>query len=287
MDVIVEDTVVSLLKKAVTSLPSDVVSALKKAEQTETNKIAKMQLRTILENVDAAGKLQLPMCQDTGIHIFFVSGIIPANIEKCIREGVKRATKEIPLRPNAVHPISRVNSGNNVAEGIPHIVFHPAPVDYTEITVMPKGAGSENMTALAMLTPSQGIAGVKKFILDTVVNAAGKPCPPTIVGVGLGGTADEAMAISKKALLRPLGKSNKDPIISALESEMHELLNSTGIGPMGLGGDTTVLGVNIEAVFCHTASLPVAINLQCWAGRHATARIYRDGTVKYISSEEL
>lgn len=280
-----EDTVVSLLKEAVTSLPNDILSALKNAESNETNEIAKTQLQTILKNINAAENLALPICQDTGIHIFFVSGRILPDIEKEIRSGTERATREIPLRPNAVHPISRENPGTNVAENVPYIVYHPKDVDYTEITVLPKGAGSENMSALAMLTPSQGLAGVKKFILDTVVNAAGKPCPPVILGIGIGGTADEAMAISKTALLRPLGNQNSDPLISKLETDLYKALNMTGIGPMGLGGDTTVLGVNIEIAYCHTASLPVAVNIQCWAARRATARIYSDGHVEYATEK--
>ncbi len=280
---VIEDTVVSLLKEAVTSLPKDVLFALKEAEKKERSEIARTQLRTILDNIDAADRLTVPMCQDTGIHVFFVSGRITPDLEEHIRAGTLRATNEIPLRPNAVHPLTRENPGTNVAEGLPHVVFHPSSVDYTEITVMPKGAGSENMTALAMLTPSQGVKGVKKFILDTVVSAAGKPCPPTILGIGIGGTADEAMALSKKALLRPLDQKNADSSVAELESDLYEALNLTGIGPMGLGGDTTTLGVNIEIAYCHTASLPVAVNLQCWAGRRATARIYPNGRVEYLT----
>ena len=280
---VIEDTVVSLLKEAVISLPKDVLSALKEAEKKERSEIAKTQLRTILDNIEAADSLTVPMCQDTGIHVFFVSGRIIPGIEEQIRAGTLRATNEIPLRPNAVHPLTRENPGTNVAEGLPYVVYHPSSADYTEITVMPKGAGSENMTALAMLTPSQGIKGVKKFILDTVVNAGGKPCPPTILGIGIGGTADEAMALSKKALLRPLDQRNTDQSVAELESELYEALNLTGIGPMGLGGDTTTLGVNIEIAYCHTASLPVAVNLQCWAGRRATARIYADGRIEYLT----
>lgn len=280
---VIEDTVVSLLKEAVTSLPKDVLFALKEAEKKERSEIARTQLRTILDNIDAADSLTVPMCQDTGIHVFFVSGRITPDLEEHIRAGTLRATNELPLRPNAVHPLTRENPGTNVAEGIPYVVFHPSSVDYTEITVMPKGAGSENMTALAMLTPSQGVKGVKKFILDTVVSAAGKPCPPTILGIGIGGTADEAMALSKKALLRPLDQRNADSGVAELESDLYEALNLTGIGPMGLGGDTTTLGVNIEIAYCHTASLPVAVNLQCWAGRRATARIYPNGRVEYLT----
>ncbi len=155
--------------------------------------------------------------------------------------------------------------------------------EFTEITVMPKGAGSENMSALSMLTPSQGVKGIKEFVLDTVVKAGGKPCPPTIVGIGIGGTADMACGMAKRALLRPLDQKNKDPMLSGLEDELFDALNDSGIGPMGLGGRTTVLGVRAEMAYCHTASLPIAVNLQCWAARRATARIYPDGRVRFIS----
>ncbi|MDD1743555.1 MAG: fumarate hydratase, partial [Methanomassiliicoccales archaeon] len=147
--------------------------------------------------------------------------------------------------------------------------------------VMPKGAGSENMSILAMLVPSQGLMGIKKVVLDAVVAAGGRPCPPTIVGIGIGGSADKAMLLAKKALLRPLHIGNRDAQLAALESELKQALNLTGIGPMGLGGKTTVLGVRVEEAYTHTASLPVAICLQCWAARRASARIAEDGSVTY------
>jgi fumarate hydratase subunit alpha len=238
---------------------------------------------TILDNIDAAGRLKVPMCQDTGVPVFFVSGRMIKGLEESIRRGVARATEEIPLRPNAVHPLTRHNPGNNLGEGLPHIIFHPSDDEFTEITVMAKGAGSENLSALAMLTPSQGLNGIRSFVLDTVVRAGGRPCPPTIVGVGIGGTADLAAELAKRALLRPLDLPNEDAQLRALEDELREGLNRTGIGPMGLGGRTTVLGVRIAAAYCHTASLPVAVNLQCWAARRATTRVFPDGRVELMS----
>jgi fumarate hydratase subunit alpha len=145
---------------------------------------------------------------------------------------------------------------------------------------MPKGGGSENMSALAMLTPSGGVQAVKKFVLDTVVRAGGKPCPPVIVGVGIGGTSDECMALAKKALLRRVGSRNPDPAVAKLEMELMYAINRTGIGPMGLGGDTTALAVHVEWACCHTASLPVAVGFQCYAARKAAARIYEDGSIE-------
>lgn len=278
---LLEDVTVNLLRTAVTTLPEDVLEALRKAEREETGEIARQQLRTILTNVAAADRLSLPMCQDTGIPLFFVKGKCLSHLEEGIRRGVSRATSEIPLRPNVVHPLTRHNPGDNLGKGMPYAHFEFADLDFTEITVMTKGAGSENMTALAMLTPSQGKNGIKAFVLDTVVRAGGNPCPPIIVGLGIGGSADEALLLSKKAVLGRLDRENKDLDLAKLETELKEALNLTGIGPMGLGGRTTVLGVKAEVAYCHTASLPVAVTLQCWAARRASARIMKDGSVHY------
>lgn len=278
---LIENVTVNLLRVAVTTLPDDVLGALRDAEREETSDVARTQLRTILENVEAADRLSLPMCQDTGMPIFFVSGKCLPNLEEGIRRGVKRATSEVPLRPNAVHPLTRLNPGDNIGKHVPTIHYEYSDEDFTQLTVMPKGAGSENMSALAMLMPSQGLREIKRLVLDTVIGAGGKPCPPTIVGIGIGGSADQAMVLAKKALLRPLHISNRDQQLAALESDLKQALNLTGIGPMGLGGRTTVLGVRVEEAYTHTASLPVAINLQCWAARRASARIAKDGTVQY------
>lgn len=274
---VIEEVVVTILREAVIRLPDDVKYALRRAAEEETSDTARTQLATILRNLEAAEQLSLPLCQDTGVPVFFVSGRICVEIEEGIRRGVERATREVPLRPNAVHPLTRENPGTNVGDGLPRIVYRPRGEAYTDITVLPKGAGSENMSALAMLTPSDGLKGVKRFVLDTVVRAGGRPCPPTIVGVGIGGTADLAVEMAKEALLRPLTEDHPDPTIRELEDELKEALNRTGVGPMGLGGRTTVLGVRIGASYCHTASLPVAVNLQCWAARRATARVHPDG----------
>jgi fumarate hydratase subunit alpha len=284
---LLEEVTVELLRLAATALPRDVVEALRRAEGEETSEIARQQIRTVLANVASAERLSLPMCQDTGLPVFFVKGRCIPGLEAGIRSGVSRATSEIPLRPNAVHPLTRLNTGDNVGKHVPVIHFEPDDLDHTEITVMLKGAGSENMTALAMLTPSQGIKGLKAFVLDTVVRAGGRPCPPTIVGLGIGGTADQALILSKKALLRSLDHDNEDPSLSALEKELTVALNLTGIGPMGLGGRTTVLGVRAELAHCHTASLPVAVTLQCWAARRASARVLEDGSFIVLGEGSL
>jgi len=283
----VQNVVVELLRKTVVQLPRDVEAALRKAYDNETDEVPKMQLKAILDNIELAKKTTTPMCQDTGITVFYVT--LPReckiDVAKGIIDGVRRATKEVPLRPNAVHPLTRKNPGDNVGERMPYINWKVGDQDYIEITVMTKGAGSENMSALAMLTPSAGLKGVKEFVLNTVLRAGSNPCPPTVMGVGIGGSADISMKMAKEALLRPLDQRNQDPEIAKLETELLDAMNMLGIGPMGLGGKTSLLGLNIEYAYCHTASLPVAINVQCWAGRRGTARIFKDGRVTYPTHE--
>jgi fumarate hydratase subunit alpha len=285
----IKETVSELLKRAVTDLPKDVEFALEKARKTERGEIAKTQLATILDNVKYARNKGVPICQDTGIPVFYVgigsfAQVDIGIIEEAIIEGVRLATNDIPLRSNAVHPLTRKNSGDNTGEGVPVIEIELLKgKDYVEITVLPKGAGSENMSRLALLKPSDGVNGIKRFVIESVAAAGGNPCPPVIVGVGIGGTADKAMKLSKKALLRKIPSRNKDADMGCLEKELLEGVNQLGIGPMGLGGDTTALAVHVEYAFCHTASLPVAVNLQCWANRRASARI-REKRTEFINS---
>ncbi|VUT25331.1 MAG: fumarate hydratase [Candidatus Methanolliviera sp. GoM_asphalt] len=271
-----KEAIVALIKKAVTSVPKDVEEAIKTAFKEEDNDIAKIQLKNIIDNIELAKKSGLPLCQDTGIPLFYIkmnssSKIEIKKLEAVIEEGIREATEEIPLRPNVVDPITRENKGN-VGEKIPIFYYDFTEEDLFEITFVPKGAGSENMSRLAILNPSDGLEGVKKFVLNAVEEAGGRPCPPTIIGVGIGGTSDFSCFLAKKALLRPLDKRNERRDIKGLEEELFEILNDTGIGPMGLGGRTTVLGVHVECADTHTASLPVAVNFQCWAARRATLR---------------
>jgi len=284
---LVKDVTVELLRKTVTRMTDDVVNELKNAMKNETEEVPRMQLKTILDNLELAEKTTTPLCQDTGVTIFYVNlpRCLNVDVEKGIIEGVRTATKDVPLRPNAVHPLTRKNPGDNVGRKMPYVNFKVWDKDYLEITVMTKGAGSENMSQLAMLTPSQGVKGVKEFILNVVLKAGSNPCPPTILGVGIGGSSDIATKLAKEALLRPINKPNEDAEIASMEKELKDALNDLGIGVMGLGGKTTVLGVNIEYAFCHTASLPVAVNVQCWAARRGTAQIFPDGKVKYPTHE--
>lgn len=282
---VIEETVVRLLREAECRLPPDVVRSLERAMDEEKDEIALSQLRTILANVTAASKGMLPMCQDTGLPVFFVRGKYDSKIEGAIKKGVSRATEEVPLRPNAVDPLSRHNSGDNLGAGMPPVHFEPSNEEHLDIAVLPKGAGSENWSALRMLTPAEGMNGIRRFVIECVVNAGSRPCPPTVVGIGIGGTADMACVLAKKALLRPMGSFNADPVLAGMEGDLYQSLNKLGLGPMGLGGRTTVLGVMAEKANCHTASLPVAVSLNCWAARKAFARIYADGRVRF--SQEM
>lgn len=269
----VEETVCQIYREAVINLPEDVKNALKDAYEGEEDKTARLNLETVLENIETASENSIPMCQDTGLPIIFVKlgHVEVENLYDGIRSGVARATSEVPLRPNVVDPLTRENTGNNLGKGIPQINVELVDEDFLELTVFPKGFGSENNNALKMGLPGEGVEGVKKFVLETVLKAGGKPCPPTVVGVGIGGSSDMVMKLAKKALLRPVGERNPDKRLAELEEELLELINNTGIGPMGLGGKTTSLDVKIELADTHTAGLPMGVCIQCWAARHATA----------------
>lgn len=269
----IENTVCNLFKQAVVELPPDVKKALEDAYKREEQDIARLNLKAILDNINAAGEMEIPMCQDTGLPIVFVKlgKVEVENLYEGIKKGVERATQRIPLRPNVVDPLTRQNTGNNVGKGIPQIDIQLVEGDYLELTVFPKGFGSENNNALLMGLPGEGVEGVKKFVLDTVIKAGGKPCPPIVVGVGIGGSSDLVMKLAKKALLREVGVFHPEERIAALEKEILKLINDTGIGPMGLGGKTTALDVKIEIADTHTAGFPIGVCIQCWADRHASA----------------
>ncbi len=272
--------IIELIKKAETELPNDVVDSLKKAHDVEEG-IAKTQLKAILDNVELAKKSKRPMCQDTGIQTFFVDVGIDSpfigDIKNLIIQSVRESTKHIPLRPNTVDPFTGKNHNDNTGDYIPYITWNINEGNDIQITALPKGGGSENMSKLGMLKPGVGIEGVKNFIVDEVINAAGNPCPPTIVGVGIGGGADLSLKLGKIALLRPVGVRNKNKKIALIEEELIKRINDSDIGPMGLGGKTTVLDVHIEKAHRHPASLPVGIIIQCWANRRANLVIYSDG----------
>ena len=284
---IVEDVAFNILKQAVIYLPGDIKQALKRAYAEETSETGKTQLKAILDNIELAEKYQAPVCQDTGTIIFYVKAGSEAKdldkIEEALTKATRRATKEIPLRPNAVDPFSQKNSGDNTGRFIPQVNWEIVSGNIIELTVMTKGGGSENVCVTGMLVPGEGIKGLKKFVIDAVIKAGAQPCPPTILGIAMGGGVDVSIKLAKKTLLRPLNELNSDPEIAKLEKELFEAANMTGIGPMGLGGKTTVLGAHIDYAFRHPASFPAAVAFNCWASRRASARINTDGTVEYLT----
>lgn len=258
------------LAEAEIRLPPDVLAVLRRAAAAERDEIARQELGHILENIALAGERQVPICQDTGVPVIYLTlppdiGLSP-DLFSGVREGVRRATATIPLRPNVVDPLTRENTNDNTGVGMPAV--HVTPGDRLTVTVLPKGAGSENVSRIGMLLPSQA-AQIPRFVAETMLLAGGKPCPPVILGVGIGGTFDMAAALAKEALLLPV--DTMDPY----EQEICDAVNALGIGPMGLGGDTTALSVKVKRADCHTASLPVAVNVQCWACRRATVEVKR------------
>jgi fumarate hydratase subunit alpha len=283
---LVENVAFDILKQAVIYLPEDVKQALKKAYSEETEP-GKTQLKAILDNIELAEKYQAPVCQDTGTIIYYVkAGDKVKNlnmVEEALINATRRATKEVPLRPNSVNPFDGKNSGDNTGRYIPYLNWEITSGDCLELTVMTKGGGSENVCMGGMIVPGEGIKGLKKFVIDAVVKAGAQPCPPNILGIAMGGGADISMKLAKKALLRPLTEHNPNPEIAALEKEIFEAANMTGIGPMGLGGKTTVLGVHIDFAYRHPASFPAAVAFNCWAARRASAKIDSDGTVEYLT----
>lgn len=275
-----------LYKKALTDLPPDVRGAVNRVREVEEG-AARRRLDVMVKAIDVSDETGIIVCQDTGICVFFVKigtelPINGARLVSALRKGIAVATRRHDLRSSVVHPLTRVNRQDNTGEGIPdvHVEFVDGS-DELEILLVPKGSGSENMSYLKMCSPAEGVAGVKRFILDSVIDAGPRPCPPTIVGVGLGGTADLCSALAKKAILRPVGEPHPEPEIAALEAQLLDAINSTGIGPQGLGGRTTSFAVHVEYAATHISMNPVAVNIQCWRGERARATITRDGGVRY------
>jgi fumarate hydratase subunit alpha len=283
----IEQVAFELINQAVIYLPSDVKEALDQAYKREDSHIAKAQFKAILTNIALAEKQKIPLCQDTGTITFYVKAGAKAKnldkIEEALTKAVKKATAEIPLRPNAVDPFTQKNSGDNTGRQIPNVHWEIVKGDSIELTVFPKGGGSENVSVLGMLVPGEGLTGLKRFVLEAVIRAGSQPCPPTIVGIAVGGGADVVLDLAKRALLRPLNEPNPDTEVAALEKELTEAANMTGIGPMGLGGKTTVLEVHVNWAYRHPASFPVAVTFNCWAARRASAKISANGTVKYLT----
>jgi fumarate hydratase subunit alpha len=270
---------------SVIDVPKDVVKKIEKAYATEKNKIAQTHLKNILDNIKIAGKERLPVCEDTGIQTIYVTAgydfPLLEDLWKSLPLALKKATLRGPLRPNTVDPFTGKNHGDNLGHNMPALTLDLAEGDSAEIHILPKGGGSEHMSALWMLSPSEGPNGMKRKILEHVQKAGGKPCPPIILGIGIGGSADLAMRLAKKSLLRPLDEPMPDKKIAALEDEILRDVNALGIGPMGMGGTNTALAVHIEYAYRHPATFPVGLVVQCWCDRRAKITISKDGDVSW------
>lgn len=264
------DTVARMCIDSNRYLPTDVRDSFARNAAREESPAAREVFRQLTENYELAEQTGLPLCQDTGLAVFFVDvgedlRVAGMNIREAINEGVRKGYAEGFLRKSACDPLTRANTKDNT----PAVIhFDIVPGDRLKIAFMAKGGGSENMSRVTMLAPAQGWPGIRKFVLERVAEAGPNPCPPTVVGIGIGGTFDYAPILAKKALLRKLDDVNPDPKLAAMESELLEALNKLGIGPMGLGGKTTCLGVKIAMSPCHIASLPLAVNIQCHSSRH-------------------
>ncbi len=268
---VIKEVVARLSIEANEHLPSDIKSAIRKFRDMEDGEIAKSVLDNIIENFEIADAENLPICQDTGMACIFLEigqdvHIVGGNLLDAINEGVRNGYEKGYLRKSVVSdPIRRINSGDNT----PAMIYTEiVPGENIKVTVGPKGFGSENMSKICMLKPSDGIDGVKNFILKTVEEAGPNPCPPIVVGVGIGGTFDKAALLAKKALMRPVDTENPDPFYADLEKEMLDKINALGIGPQGFGGKTTAIGLNIETMPTHIAGLPCAVNINCHVTRH-------------------
>jgi len=268
----IRDNVAQICVDAAYNLSEDVLTAFDRAIETETSPAAREIIELLKENARIAKDEHIPICQDTGIAIFFVEigqdlRIKNGFIVDAINEGVRKGYKEGYLRKSVVDPITRKNTGDNT----PAIVYTElVPGDKLKISFMPKGAGSENMSVIRMLRPTDGVEGIRNFVLECVQKAGANPCPPVVIGVGIGGSFEKAALLAKKALLRPVGNPNPKLELASLEETLLKTVNKTGIGPEGFGGKVTAMAVHVESFPCHIASLPVAVNINCHAARHKT-----------------
>lgn len=266
-------TVKHLCIEANTKLGSDVIEAIEKSYEKEKSPVGRDILHQLLQNAAIARKEDLPLCQDTGVVVVFVEigqeiHIAGGDLNEAINSGVRQAYKDAYLRASTLDPLTRENYGDNTPAVI-HMTLVPGTK--LKLMVVPKGFGSENMSRVVLFPPAAGVDGIKKFIIQLVEEAGPNPCPPIVVGVGIGGTLEKAALIAKKSLLRPIGDRHSDPMIASLELELLEEINKLGIGPQGLGGTTTAFDVHIETYPTHIGSLPLAVNFQCHCARHKEA----------------
>jgi len=264
-----------MLVHATTQLPADILMAIKEAHAHETKDLAKKQLEAILTSAGLSDEKGLPLCQDTGLVTLFVSGELVnhvGEVEKALAHAAQDLTAKGAMRANVVHPLTRKNTGTNTGLSQPEVLIDKS-TDKTQMKMILKGAGSENFTNLKMMVPTASRQDMLKHILQVVIEAGGKTCPPNILGIGIGGSAIQAMFNSKRALLREIGSRHSDPDVAQFETSILKAGNELGIGTMGLGGDTTLLDVHIETAGTHTACLPIAISFGCWANRVAVAEL--------------
>ncbi|WP_019014221.1 fumarate hydratase [Elioraea tepidiphila] len=279
----IEEIAKLLYIRALKLLPDDIKDGFVRLQRSETDPTGRSVLATMVENIAVAEREDNLLCQDTGIPIYNITigrdvTFDGAGLKAAIRRGCERATREHPLRSSVVHPVTRKNEHTSCGIRVPvlHIDFDDRP-ETVEIEMIPKGSGSENGSFLKMLVPADGIAAVKRFVVDRVIEAGGKVCPPTIVGVGIGGTSDLCMHLAKIAATRALGSVCADPEGAKLEKELSEAVNMLGIGPQGLGGDATAFAVHVETAATHITMNPVAVNIQCHSARRARATITPGG----------
>ncbi len=271
----VTDTIADLFEHSCHHLPPDVIASLEQARDKEESPVCRDVLDRMIENVDVAGREQVPLCQDTGAAVVMLelgqdARITGGDLYDAVNEGVRRAYDKGYLRKSVADQpcFARVNTKDNTPAMIHTDIV---PGDRLRISIMPKGGGSENCSRLTVLTPSKGRQGVIDFVVNLVDEVGGNPCPPVILGVGIGGTTDKTMFIAKKALLRKVGEPSPDPDVAELERDILERVNGLGIGAMGYGGTVTALAVHVETYACHIASVPVAVNMQCWCARRGEA----------------
>ena len=281
----VETIAKELYIRALKILPDDVKAGFATLAQRETVAKAQGVLATMIRNIAVAESNDNLLCQDTGIPVYNVwigrgVEVDGLALKEAIRRGCGRATKEHPLRSSVVHPLTRQNERNNCGRGVPVINIDFAPDESLAIEMIPKGSGSENNSWLRMAVPAEGVDAIKTFVVDCVLEAGGKTCPPTIVGVGVGGTADLCVHLAKVAATRPLGSRCADPVGAKLEQELSAAVNMLGVGPQGLGGDSTAFAVHVETAATHITMNPVAVNMQCHSARRARATL-RPGGVEY------
>ena len=272
----VEEVARELYVRALKILPPDIKAGFARLNASETDATAKRVLGTMIANITIAEDTENMLCQDTGIPIYNVTigrgvEIAGTELQSAIRRGCERATREHPLRSSVVHPITRKNEQTSCGAGVPAIHFDFSDDERLVIEMIPKGSGSENNSWLKMAIPADGVNAIKTFVVDCVLDAGGKTCPPTIIGVGIGGTSDLCMSLAKRAATRPLGTRCPDPEGAALEASLTEAVNSLGVGPQGLGGDSTAFAVHVEIAATHITMNPVAVNMQCHSARRASA----------------